>query len=460
MLKNISFMDIFDVCRVLLGAISAEIVFMERAAEHREHFPRRVMVSSLGVLGFILLCIPMYWFRNTYGGSGIAALITAVWWMTTGIVSMCCIYYCYQVTVCNLIFQCILGIALENLVTLVLQYLVCKICFPSLQTEHTALYVFITVLFYAAFDTMAYFLLVRKSVRGQVVVKEDWRTFLVYLTVYIIITGMGDVTNLIFHWSKKDGDMFGGIEMFTQSAVPYFCIVVNVIVNLVIVLLQNMTYRILSLQKEKEMIQVLQKEKEQQYLFSKENVDLINQKCHDLKRQIRALQMVHGEERERLFKETEEAVQFYDAHIKTGNDVLDTILTEKSFVCARQGIRFSCNIHAEKMDMIDVIDFYTLISNGLDNAIECVSKYENKEKKVINVAVLERGSMLHIFIDNYFDGELEFRNGFPVTSKEDKGYHGYGVKSMQMIAKKYSGDIRISVQNHTFSLQIMLPVEC
>ena len=74
-------------------------------------------------------------------------------------------------------------------------------------------------------------------------------------------------------------------------------------------------------------------------------------------RQIRALQMVHGEERERLFKETEEAVQFYDAHIKTGNDVLDTILTEKSFVCARQGIRFSCNIHAEKMDMIDVIDF-------------------------------------------------------------------------------------------------------
>ena len=460
MLKNISFMDIFDVCRVLLGAISAEIVFMERAAEHREHFLQRVMVSSLGVLGFILLCIPMYWFRNTYGGSGIAALITAVWWMTTGIVSMCCIYYCYQVTVCNLILQCILGIALENLVTLVLQYLVCKICFPSLQTEHTALYVFITVLFYAAFDTMAYFLLVRKSVRGQVVVKEDWRTFLVYLTVYIIIMGMGDVTNLIFHWSKKDGDMFGGIEMFTQSAVPYFCIVVNVIVNLVIVLLQNMTYRILSLQKEKEMIQVLQKEKEQQYLFSKENVDLINQKCHDLKRQIRALQMVHGEERERLFKETEEAVQFYDAHIKTGNDVLDTILTEKSFVCARQGIRFSCNIHAEKMDMIDVIDFYTLISNGLDNAIECVSKYENNEKKVINVAVLERGSMLHIFIDNYFDGELEFRNGFPVTSKEDKGYHGYGVKSMQMIAKKYGGDIRISVQNHTFSLQIMLPVEC
>ncbi len=457
MLKNISFMDIFDVCRVLFGAISAEIVFMERAAEHREHFLRRVLVGGLGLFCFVLLCIPMYWSRGFFD-LGVTLLITVAWWMLTGIVSMCFIYNCYQVTVCNLMFQCILGIALENLVTMIFQYLVCKIWFPSLQTEHTVLYVFITILFYAAFDLMAYLLLVRKSVRGQLVM-EDWRAFFIFFMIYFFISGMGDVSNWIFHWSRSGGKKYSGIAVFTRSAVPYYCVAVNVIVNLVIILLQNMTYRILSLQKEKEMIQVLQKEKEQQYLFSKENVELINQKCHDLKRQIRALQIVQGEERERLFKETEEAVQFYDAYIKTGNDVLDTILTEKSFVCARQGIRFSCNIHAEKMDMIDVIDFYTLISNGLDNAIECVSKYENNEKKVINVAVLERGSMLHIFIDNYFDGELEFRNGFPATSKGDKGYHGYGVKSMQMIAKKYSGDIRISVQNHTFSLQIMLPVE-
>lgn len=457
MLENISFMDIFDVCRVLFGAISAEIVFMERAAEHREHFLRRVLVGGLGLFCFILLCIPMYWSRGIFD-LGITSLITVVWWMLTGVVSMCFIYNCYQVTVCNLMFQCILGIALENLVTMIFQYLVCKIWFPSLQTEHTVLYVFIAILFYAAFDLMAYLLLVRKSVRGQLVM-EDWRAFFIFFMIYIFVSGMGDVSNLIFHWSRSGGKMYSGIAVFTRSAVPYYCVAVNVIVNLVIILLQNMTYRILSLQKEKEMIQVLQKEKEQQYLFSKENVDLINQKCHDLKRQIRALQMVQGEERERLFKETEEAVQFYDAHIKTGNDVLDTILTEKSFVCARQGIRFSCNIHAEKMDIIDVIDFYTIVSNGLDNAIECVSGYEDDEKKVINVAVLEQGSMLHIFIDNYFDGKLEFRNGFPVTSKEDKGYHGYGVKSMQMIAKKYGGDMRISVQNHTFSLQIMLPVE-
>ena len=458
MLENISFLDIFDVYRVLLGMVSAELIFVEHAVRHREHFMRRVLTGGVGILLFALLCIPMYMFREIVGNSAIASLITGGWWLMIGVVSMCFIYYCYEVTVCNLMFQCILGLALENLVTLVLQYLICKKWFPSLQTEHTVLYIVLTVLCYALFDIMAYLLLVRKNVRGQIVVEEDWRTFFIYLTIYIFISVMGDVTSLIFHWGQVGGKMFGGMEVFSHTAVPYFCIVVNVIVNLVIVLLQSMTYRILSLQQEKKMLQILQKEKEQQYNFSRENVDLINQKCHDLKRQIRALKLVQGEERDRLFKETEEAVQFYDAHVKTGNDVLDTILTEKSFVCTRQGIRFSCNIHAEHMDIIDVIDFYTIVSNGLDNAIECVSRYEDNEKKVINVAVLERGSMLHIFIDNYFDGKLEFRNGFPVTSKDDKGYHGYGVKSMQMIAKKYGGDIRISVNNHTFSLQIMLPV--
>ena len=245
MLKNISFMDIFDVCRVLFGAISAEIVFMERAAEHREHFLRRVLVGGLGLFCFVLLCIPMYWSRGFFD-LGVTLLITMAWWMLTGIVSMCFIYNCYQVTVCNLMFQCILGIALENLVTMIFQYLVCKIWFPSLQTEHTVLYVFIAILFYAAFDLMAYLLLVRKSVRGQLVM-EDWRAFFIFFMIYFFISGMGDVSNWIFHWSRSGGKMYSGIAVFTRSAVSYYCVAVNVIVNLVIILLQNMTYRILSL---------------------------------------------------------------------------------------------------------------------------------------------------------------------------------------------------------------------
>ena len=105
-----------------------------------------------------------------------------------------------------------------------------------------------------------------------------------------------------------------------------------------------------------------------------------------------------------------------------------------------------------------MIDLYTILGNILDNAIECVRNYEDPEKKVISLSILEKGDMLNIFADNYFDGELKMEKGFPITSKKDKGYHGYGVKSIKMIAEKYDGDIRISCKNHTFSIQVMMKI--
>ena len=62
--------------------------------------------------------------------------------------------------------------------------------------------------------------------------------------------------------------MFGGIGIF-HTAVPYFCIAVNVIVNLVIVLLQSMTCRILSLQQEKDAPDTSE-ERSSEYNFSRE----------------------------------------------------------------------------------------------------------------------------------------------------------------------------------------------
>lgn len=63
MLGNISFLDIFDVYRVLLGMVSAELIFVEHAARHREHFMRRVLTG--GVESFCLRC---YAFRCTCSG--------------------------------------------------------------------------------------------------------------------------------------------------------------------------------------------------------------------------------------------------------------------------------------------------------------------------------------------------------------------------------------------------------
>ena len=45
----------------------------------------------------------------------------------------------------------------------------------------------------------------------------------------------------------------------------------------------------------------------------------------------------------------------------------------------------------------------------------------------------------------------------PVTTKADKNYHGYGIKSMKYITDKYGGDIFVEVSGDVFKLNILLP---
>ena len=83
--------------------------------------------------------------------------------------------------------------------------------------------------------------------------------------------------------------------------------------------------------------------KKEHYRIAKENIDIINRKCHDLKHQIAALRdMCTKEEREKYIEEIQDSIQIYEAMVKTGNDVLDTILTEKSLACKENDIVVSC----------------------------------------------------------------------------------------------------------------------
>ena len=52
--------------------------------------------------------------------------------------------------------------------------------------------------------------------------------------------------------------------------------------------------------------------------------------------------MYTEEEREKYIEEIQDSIQIYEAMVKTGNDVLDTILTEKSLACKANNIVVSC----------------------------------------------------------------------------------------------------------------------
>lgn len=197
---------------------------------------------------------------------------------------------------------------------------------------------------------------------------------------------------------------------------------------------------------------------EEQFHENKENMNLINLKCHDLKHQIRA----YGEKgsiNPSTAKEIEGMISIYDSKVKTGNEALDLILTEKSLKCQKNDIKLTCMADCSKLSFIADEDLYSLFGNAIDNAIEAVMKIQEKDKRNINVIVRNINRFVSILVENYYDGTIDLdKDGFPITTKGDKDYHGYGLRSIQMIVGKYSGDLKIEAKKDVFDLSVMFVV--
>ena len=208
---------------------------------------------------------------------------------------------------------------------------------------------------------------------------------------------------------------------------------------------------------EYETVNRLREQEREQYAISKENINLINLKCHDLRHQVRMIGTQSRISTEAM-NEIEKIISIYDSSVKTGNGTLDVTLTEKSLLCNSQNIRFSCIADGKCLNFIDEADLYSFFGNILDNAIEAVSKPDVQEK-LISLSVKQTGGLISINEHNYYSGELDFESGLPLTTKQNKQYHGYGMKSIKNIVEKYGGEITVTAHGGVFNLNIIFPAE-
>jgi sensor histidine kinase regulating citrate/malate metabolism len=103
-------------------------------------------------------------------------------------------------------------------------------------------------------------------------------------------------------------------------------------------------------------------------------------------------------------------------------------------------------------------DLYSLFGNAIDNAVEAVAKIDNPEKRTVNVIVKNTNHFISVMVENYYKGSLKYNSdGLPITTKENNGYHGFGVKSIKIIVDKYQGTCNIRTNNGIFSLAITFP---
>ncbi|MCD7756200.1 MAG: ATP-binding protein [Firmicutes bacterium] len=196
-----------------------------------------------------------------------------------------------------------------------------------------------------------------------------------------------------------------------------------------------------------------------QYEMSRDTIQLINQKCHDLKHQVNALRHIDEPEYKNAFIDSlQDAVMIYDTKIETGNEILNTVLTEKSLRCQQAHITLTCLAEGSALAFLDAVDLYTLFGNALDNAMEAVSQLE-EENRLIRVTVRQRSDLVLVQVENPYQGTLTLEDGLPETGKGDKGWHGFGLRSIRSIAERYQGIFQISAEGQLFRLRITFPAK-
>ena len=211
---------------------------------------------------------------------------------------------------------------------------------------------------------------------------------------------------------------------------------------------------------EKDTLQNITNMQYQNYKLSKESIDIVNQKYHDLKHQINLLKTgADTEKAGEYLEQMEREIKIYETQNKTGNKVLDTILTSKSMHCQRHGIELKFMGEGQLLNFMEDMDISALFGNMLDNAIESVVKSKDRQKRLISIHVIQERQFIRIRTENYCEEDVQFQDGLPVTTKKDKRFHGYGTKSIKKIVEKYGGSVMAGKTDNWFELKILIPMK-
>lgn len=427
--------------RFSIQLLMAETVFLI-GSPRRERFGLRLVVAAAAYTG-----LSGGWFLLLKQLPGDGAVLKIFFWMGLFILSMGAIFACFDLLPVELVFVGTGGYATEHIaytVAKILQYL-SNGYEPQIGVFRENL--IFRFLIYVLIDVGMYLFIVRKNREKGEIKKGDTR--LVHMAFLILFSA------IILSVYASEETIVPQRSVLSEVICPMY----SFLCCMLVILLEYYVFRENRLSREKETMEQLLQMADAQQRSSKEAIDIINVKCHDLKHQMKALTRMEGEkERSEYIEEMRRAVSIYDATYHTGCEALDYVLREKNLLCDEYGVAFSCMADGTVINSLHAADIYALMGNALDNALECVAQ-EKAGERIISLRINRHGQMVSIHLENTCSQPPQFVDGLPVTKKPDKHYHGFGVQSIRYITRKYQGEVLMRAQSGRFYLDILLPAQ-
>lgn len=141
--------------------------------------------------------------------------------------------------------------------------------------------------------------------------------------------------------------------------------------------------------------------------------------------------------------------------LSTGNLVIDALVGNALNIAFKHSIamNYDIRIHAESID-IERFDLCTVIGNVLDNALNAAANVQKKKERFIHLQIFTTDTSLFIQVTN---SRSESSTIVQQNSKDNAGFHGFGLTNIQSVTKKYGGYLVTNAKNYEFETVIVLP---
>ena len=349
------------------------------------------------------------------------------------------LYICYKVKFSFVLFVCCISFCAQNVTTNILNVII-----PYVTIENVVGDNIVELLLIAACFILVYFSVYKifiAQTKGALLIRPNTAQTIAFVVTVLFVS--------IFLSSYLPSHMTDSTSKIVAKGVVSLCDILIICLQIFTLMYSRSTYDI-------QMVSSMWAKDREAYLLKKEKMDSLNLKIHDVKHLIRNLD--YSEISDEI-NEIDDSIDQYDAVVYTGNKALDVAVNEKLDYCRRHDIEFTVIANGEELYFMKDTDIYSLFGNILENAIESVSKIEEKEKRVISLNISSLNKEIYIKQSNFYLGEVELENGIPQTTKAHKEDHGFGVKSICLLVEKYGGNCAFSFENGIFSLEINLPKE-
>ncbi len=145
-----------------------------------------------------------------------------------------------------------------------------------------------------------------------------------------------------------------------------------------------------------------------------------------------------------------------DSTVKTGRVMVDAILNGKMNIAAQNSIPVNAKAKIPEHTPVSDVDLCVIIGNLLDNALEENRKLPEGDR-FIRIYIGRKNTQFYLAITNAAGKKKEKSAGIFGSTKGTE--HGFGLKRVKSIVKKYGGLFSADSEDGGFTAEILIPLQ-